>query len=90
MTDEKTKQLIADMVGDMCFDRKKPAARHEKAMYSILKNSLGDTINGLNKLHLRLWHAVYKGDYHSLSLGETESALKEARQRIDNILKENF
>lgn len=87
---EKTRKLIADMVKDMRFERKKKTDKKTKAMYQELQNKLGNTINDLNKLHLRLWHTDYKSDYHSLSLVETERILKQIREDIDTILEENF
>lgn len=87
---EKTREQIADMVKNMRFERKKPVGKKTKAVYSELQNKLGSIKNDLSKLSLRLWHAEYKSDYHSLSLSEAEGILEEIQKDIDTILKENF
>ena len=87
---DKTRDLIANMVSDMRFDRKKRVSKKTKAEYSALQNKLETTIKDLRKLHVRLWHADYKKDYHSLSLDEAECILKEIKKDIDSILEDDF
>ena len=87
MTNEK--QMIADMIKNMCFERKKPAGKHIKAEFAAMESAIGTITDELNKLHLRLWHAVNKGDYRSLSLEEATAQLEEIQQRIEDILNEH-
>lgn len=87
---EDTKDAIAHMIQNMCFERKSRASAQQKAAYAALEAGTGKTAQALNKLHLRLWHAVSHGDYHSLSLDETKRLLEAVRQDIDALLKENF
>jgi hypothetical protein len=83
------KDKIADMVKDMCFERKRPVTKQQKAAYTVLAARLAEIIADLNRLRLRLWHADEKRDYHSLSLYEAEDILKKARQDLDCLLNEN-
>ncbi len=82
MTDN-TKDRIADMLSDMPFERRTPVSRQKKAQYAATEAGVADALKDLNKLHLRLWHAVSQRDYHSLSLDEARQALEVIRDRIN-------
>jgi len=80
---DNTKDPIADILSAMQFERRTPVSRQKKAQYAAMEAGVSDVIKELNKLHLRLWHAVSQRDYHSLSLDEARQALGEIRNRID-------
>ncbi len=44
---------------------------------------VGAALKTLNRLHLRLWHAQQRRDYHALSLKEARDTLKEVCSRLD-------
>ncbi len=87
---EKTKEIIFGMVENMQLKRKKAVDKKTKAVYPKLQNDINKVKKDLDKLLLRIWHADYKNDYHSLSLEEAKSILTELQGEIDTILKENF
>ena len=84
MTDN-TKDRITDMLSEMQFERRAPVSRQKKAQYAATEAGIADALKDLNRLHLRLWHAVSERDYHSLSLEEAKQTLVEIRNRIDAI-----
>ncbi|MGI5848847.1 MAG: hypothetical protein ACOX8Q_02060 [Christensenellales bacterium] len=83
-------QRIAGMVKNMRFDRKKRITKKERALYAGLEEKVEKIIIDLNKLHLRLWHAVYKKDYHSLNLVDAKQMLRQISQSISNIIDEDL
>lgn len=86
MTTEETRVQIEDMVKTMRFERKKNVTKQQKTIYADLKKNTDDAMHDMSKLNLRLWHAINKKDYHSLTLDEAEHILQKIRQNIDNIL----
>ncbi len=82
---DRDKQRIADMLAGMQFGRKAPPSRQDKAAYAALEAGVADVLKDLKKLHLRLWHAVSRRDYHSLSLGEARLELQSIKARISSL-----
>ena len=80
-------ELIEDIIKGMHLGRKTRVTKKQKEAFLELRDDVGAVNNKLNKLHLRLWHAGYKGDYHSLAVGEVSRILEEARLDIDSILE---
>lgn len=83
MTDE---ERIAQLTQDMWFERKPAVTPREKAAYAALESACEQAVRSLNKLRLRLWHAVGESGYRSLPMDEARAMLKEARGRIDDAL----
>ena len=83
---EEVQKQIEHMVENMRFERKKRISKQEKATYEMLENSIDDIMRSINKLHLRLWHANHKKDYHSLSMDEISLVLQKMGQDIDTAL----
>ena len=86
MTDN-TKDRIADMLSDMPFERRTPVSRQKKAQYAATEAGVADALKDLNKLHLRLWHAVSQRDYHSLSLDEARQTLCELERQLNILVR---
>ena len=84
---DNTREQITDILSDMQFERRPAVSRQKKTQYAALETGVADALKGLNKLHLRLWHAVSQRDYHSLSLDETRKMLDEVRCRLDVLSK---
>lgn len=80
---DNAKEQIMDILSDMQFERRTPVSRQKKAQYAAMEAGVRDALKELNKLHLRLWHAVSQRDYHSLPLDEARQMLYEIRNRID-------
>lgn len=78
---ENTNERIASIVKDMSFKRRKPVSQDTKHQTHQLLCSLKEAKNRLDKLHLKLWYAVEKNAYHSVSLTET-------KQELDNIIRQ--
>jgi hypothetical protein len=76
---------IAEMLEDMQFERRLPASKHKKAEYAALEADVSGILKDLNRLHLRLWHAVSQRDYRSISLEEAYGALEDIRLRLDKL-----
>jgi hypothetical protein len=74
---------IKDMLAGMQFERKLPPSKQTKAEYAALEAGVGDVLKDLNLLHLRLWHAVSRRDYHSLSVEEARLVLETIRERLN-------
>jgi hypothetical protein len=83
--DDMDKQRIADMLAGMQFGRKAPPSRQNKAAYAALEAGVADVLKDLNRLHLRLWHAVSRREYHSLSLEEARLELQSIQARISSL-----
>ena len=71
----------------MQFERRPAVSRHKKAQYAAMEAGVADALKELNRLHLRLWHAVSQRDYHSLSPDEARQALDVVRCRLDVLSK---
>lgn len=82
---DNSKEKITDILSGMQFERRPPVSRQKKAQYAALEAGVGEALKELNRLHLRLWHAVSKRDYHSLSLDEARQTLCEVERQL-NIL----
>ena len=84
MTMNETEKKIADIVSGIDLERKKPVLPEEKQQTAELLDELTAAKRQLDKLHLKLWYAVEKKDYHSLSL---EQAKQELRSLLDALEK---
>ncbi len=80
---DNVKGQITDILSDMQFERRPPVSRQKKAQYAAMEAGVRDALKELNKLHLRLWHAVSQRDYHSLPLDEARRTLEEIRNQIE-------
>lgn len=80
------KQNISDIVYKMDFGRKARTTKKEKEVFSDLSDSVGSIKKALDNLNLQLWHCVYKGDYHSLSLAEARTKLQFISEEIAKTL----
>lgn len=78
---DNANQKIADIVKDMSFERRKPVSQDTKHQTQQLLCSLKEAKKRLDKLHLKLWYAVDKSNYHFVSLAE-------AKQELDIIIRE--
>ena len=76
---------IADMLSGMQFGRRLPPSKQTKAEYAALESGIADVLKDLNRLHLRLWHAVSRREYHSLSLKEARLELESIQARISSL-----
>ncbi|NLT96765.1 MAG: hypothetical protein GXW96_01175 [Christensenellaceae bacterium] len=85
---DRDKQRIADMLAGMQFGRKAPPSRQDKAAYAALEAGVADVLKDLKKLHLRLWHAISRREYHSLSLNEVRLELQSIQARISSLTQE--
>jgi len=83
------KKRISDIVRDMEFDRKPRVSKTQKEACFELSDDVGGVKKELDKLNLRLWHCVYKNDYHSLKPDEALDALKKIRSDLDGIIEKN-
>lgn len=79
------KDKIANLLADMRFERRPPVTKQKKARYAVLEAETNDVMNEVRRLHLRLWHAVSRHDYHSLSLDEARQALDDIRRQLDSL-----
>jgi len=79
------KQRIEDMLSGMQFGRKAPPSRQDKAAYAALEAGVAGVLKDLNRLHLRLWHAVSRREYYSLSLEEARLGLESIQARISSL-----
>ena len=79
------KQRIADMLSGMQFGRRLPPSKQTKAEYAALESGIADVLKDLNRLHLRLWHAVSRREYHSLPLDEARLALESIQARLNSL-----
>ena len=84
---DNTREQIANMLSDMQFERRPAVPRQKKAQYAATEAGVADALKELNRLHLRLWHAVSQRDYHSLPLDEIKQMLDEVQCRLDSLLK---
>lgn len=85
---DDTNQIIEDMVSGMRFERRTPVTKQTKQEIAALYDALGAVRARINKLHLALWHAQEKSDYHSTNLQDTKQALRQIRDEIDALIKE--
>jgi hypothetical protein len=74
---------IKDMLAGMQFERKLPPSKQAKAEYATLEAGVSEVLKDLNLLHLRLWHAVSRRDYHSISVEEACLELESIRERLN-------
>lgn len=79
------KERIADMLSGMQFERRLPPSKQTKAEYAALEAGVADVLKDLNRLHLRLWHTVYRREYHSLSLEEAHLELQSIQARLNSL-----
>ncbi len=82
---DNSREQIADIINDMHFERKAPVSRARKAQYAALESGIADALKELNRLHLRLWHAVSQRDYHSLSPDEVIQALDDIQKHLSTL-----
>lgn len=82
-------EKVAQILSALDFDRKRPVTSAQKKSYAQLLQSVDDVRQRLNKLHLRLWHASSRRDYHSLSLEDTREMLGDIARQIEAISKKN-
>jgi hypothetical protein len=80
-------ETVLEILEPLDFDKKRPVTSAQKKAYMELQQSVDDARQRLNKLHLRLWHAVNSRDYHSLSLEEARETLESIARHIDAISK---
>ena len=85
---DNTRKQIADIIGDMHFERKAPVSRARKAQYAALESGIADALKELNRLHLRLWHAVSQRDYHSLPPDEAIQSLDDIQKQLSALSSE--
>jgi predicted nucleic acid-binding Zn-ribbon protein len=78
-------QRINDILNTLNFDRKRPATAAQKAAYERLQKDVDDARQRLNKLHIQLWHAVDRHDYHSLSLEDARETLGDIAEYLEAI-----
>jgi hypothetical protein len=76
-------ERIAEIVGNMDFVNKTRITKKGKKAYVELADEVSGIKKKLDKLNIRLWHSGYKGDYHSLSLTEAETMLREIAEDIE-------
>jgi hypothetical protein len=76
---------IEDILAGMQFERRLPPSKQIKAEYAALEADVGGILRDLSRLHLRLWHAVFQRDYHSLSPQEARLALEDIRERLGRL-----
>lgn len=81
-------EKIAAIVEGMRFERKRPVPSRQRAACASLHSGVSAAARDLNRLSLRLWHAVSRRAYHSLSLEETRLALRELARRLDALSRE--
>lgn len=81
-----TKQTITDMVEGMNFKRKKPVSKETKQKTQQLLSLVGKSRNKLDKLHLKLWYAVEKNDYHSVCLTEAMQELEKITHELESLM----
>jgi len=74
---------IKDILAGMQFERRRPVTQHCRTVYAAMQKEVGAALKTLNRLHLRLWHAQQRRDYHVLSLKEARDTLKEVCSRLD-------
>ncbi len=86
---DEVKERIAKIVGGVNLEKKARATKKEKETFASLKDEMGAIKKDIDKLSLRLWHACYKNDYHSLSAGEARELLGQVRDKIDVILNKD-
>lgn len=77
---DNTNEKIASMIKKMSFERKKPVSIEAKQSTKQILCSVKEAKDKLDKLHLKLWYAVEKNDYHSVNLAE-------AKQELSSIIK---
>ena len=87
---ENTKEIIAGMVNNMSFDRKKPPTKHKKTAYAAIKKELDDIAHDIDALRLALWYAEYKRDYHKLSPANIKKRLSVVNQHIDDAIRQHL
>jgi hypothetical protein len=85
---DNTEKRIADVLASLQFERRPPASKLKKAQYAALEAGVGDALRALNRLHLRLWHAVTQRDYRSLPLEETRRTLEEIQRQLGVLSQE--
>ena len=85
---DETNQIIEDMVSGMRFERRKPVTKQTKQEIAALYDALGAVRARINKLHLALWHAQERRDYHSTNLQDAMQELRQIRDEIDALLQE--
>ena len=85
---DNTREQIADIINDMRFERKTAVSRARKAQYAALESGVADALKELNRLHLRLWHAVSQRDYHSLPPDEAIQALDDIQKQLSTLSSE--
>lgn len=78
---DNTNEKITSMVKNMSFERRKPVSTETKQSTKQILCSVKEVKDKLDKLHLKLWYAVEKNDYHSVNLTET-------KQELSSIIKE--
>ena len=83
------KKRISDIVRGMEFGRKPRLPKTQKEACFELSDDVGGVKKELDKLNLRLWHCVYKNDYHSLKLAEALDGLKKIKSDLDVIIEKN-
>lgn len=71
----------------MRFERNAAVPSQTKVMTAALLQKLERPAADMNKLRLRLWHAVEKKDYRSLTLDDAKSELERINAEIDAIIK---
>lgn len=83
---DETKEKIEEMVASMSFARKKPATKKTKQEFADTYSTLGDIKAKVDNLHLALWHAKEKKDYHSTSLDDAKKELRQIKDEIGIII----
>ena len=81
----QTEQKIAQLLSELQFERRRPVTRVQRQEYAALQKEVDEVRRCLNALHLRLWHAQQRRDYHSLSLEEARGILANAAERLSTL-----
>lgn len=84
---DDVKERIAQILSGVSLDRKTRATKEEKEAFLKLSGQVDGLRKDIDKLNLRLWHACYKNDYHSLSLDAAREELINIKAKIDDVLE---
>lgn len=83
----QTEQKIAQLLSELQFERRRPVTLTQRQQYAALQKEVDEVRRSLDALHLRLWHAQQRRDYHSLSLEEARGILAKAAERLGALSK---
>lgn len=83
---DEVKQRISEILDGVSLDRKARATKKEKEEFTKLSAQVAGLKKDIDKLSLRLWHACYKNDYHSLPPEAAREELRRIKHNIDTVI----